>query len=336
MPLLRAFACRRTAAAVVFDGKTDAFRITGIKGTSMKLISFLRDGQPGFGCVTEKGVVDLGRLMAGKASNLTHLLAGDMLSEAKRHVDAAVSHVSTNDLKLLPVIPVPGKILCVGLNYHDHVVETGRAVTTHPTIFLRIAQSQAAHGEALIIPAESSQLDFEGEIALVIGKRGRRIARDKAHEHAAGYACYNDGSVRDWQAQTTQWTAGKNFPRTGAFGPWMVTSDEIPFGTEMELVTRVNGQEMQRASTAQLIHGLADLIAHASTFTTLEPGDVIVTGTPGGVGFRRKPPIFLQPGDVVEVEVSRIGKLRNSVECEVSATDGFIGELPSRVVGRSG
>ncbi len=141
-------------------------------------------------------------------------------------------------------------------------------------------ESLAAHEEDFLIPAELTQLDFEGEVAIVIGKRGRRIAREKAHEYVAGYACYNDGSVRDWQAMTTQWTAGKNFPRTGAFfGPWMVTSDEIPFGTELELITRVNGKEMQRASTKQLIHGLADLVSHVSTFATLDPGDVIVTGT---------------------------------------------------------
>jgi 2-keto-4-pentenoate hydratase/2-oxohepta-3-ene-1,7-dioic acid hydratase in catechol pathway len=302
----------------------------------MKLISFLRDGQPGFGCVTDKGVVDLGRLMAGEASDLKQLLDRDLVPAAKQHVQDAASHVSMNDLALLPVVPSPGKILCVGLNYHDHVLETGRAVTTHPAIFTRTPESQAAHGEDLLIPAESSQLDFEGEIALVIGKRGRRIARDRAHEHVAGYACYNDGSVRDWQATTTQWTAGKNFPRTGAFGPWMVTSDEIPFGTELELVTRVNGKEMQRASTAQLIHGLADLISHVSTFTTLEPGDVIVTGTPGGVGFKRKPAVFLQAGDVVEVEVSGIGTLRNAIECEVSATGSFVMAFAGRAVGRSG
>lgn len=302
----------------------------------MKLISFLRDGQSSFGSVTEKGVVDLGRLMAGQASDIKELLARNLTSAAREHVESATSHVSLPDLQLLPVVPQPRKILCVGLNYHDHVVETGRAVTTHPTIFLRMPESQAAHGEELLIPAESSQLDFEGEIAIVIGKRGRRISREKAHEHVAGYACYNDGSVRDWQAMTTQWTSGKNFPRTGAFGPWMVTADEIPFGTELQLVTRVNGVEMQRASTTQLIHGLAELLNHISTFTTLEPGDVIVTGTPGGVGFKRKPPVFLRPGDTVEVEVSRIGTLRNKVECEVAATEGVIGELSGRAIWRSG
>jgi 2-keto-4-pentenoate hydratase/2-oxohepta-3-ene-1,7-dioic acid hydratase in catechol pathway len=302
----------------------------------MKLISFLRDGQSSFGGVTDKGVVDLGRLMADKTSNLKQLLMGDMLSAAKEHIQNATLHVSMSDLKLLPVIPSPGKILCVGLNYYDHVVETGRAATTHPTIFLRMPESQAAHEEDLLIPAESTQLDFEGEVAIVIGKRGRRIAREKAHEYVAGYACYNDGSIRDWQATTTQWTAGKNFPRTGAFGPWMVTPDEIPFGTELELITRVNGKEMQRASTKQLIHGLADLISHVSTFATLDPGDVIVTGTPGGVGFKRMPPVFLQAGDVVEVEVSCIGTLRNAVECEVSTTDGLVGEFAGRAIGRSG
>lgn len=285
----------------------------------MKLISFLRDGEASFGCVTDQGVVDLGRLMGGDARDIRELLARDLVPAAKELAGKATSHVSLGDLTQLPVIPYPGKILCVGLNYHDHVAETGRAVTDHPTIFMRTPESQAAHEQDLLIPAESSQLDFEGEIALVMGKRGRRVTREEAHGHVAGYACYNDGSARDWQARTTQWTSGKNFPRTGAFGPWMVTADEIPFGTVLELRTRLNGAQMQRASTTQLIHGLADLVSHISTFTTLEPGDVIVTGTPGGVGFKRTPPVFLQPGDVVEVEVSGIGILRNRVECEAAA-----------------
>jgi 2-keto-4-pentenoate hydratase/2-oxohepta-3-ene-1,7-dioic acid hydratase in catechol pathway len=294
----------------------------------MKLISFERDGRASFGCVTDRGIVDLGRLMAGEADDIRQLLARELLPAAAKQVERATSHVSPGDVKLLPVIPNPGKILCVGLNYHDHVVETGRAVTSHPTIFMRTSESQAAHGEDLLIPAESCQLDFEGEIAIVVGRKGRRIPHDKVHEHVAGYACYNDGSARDWQALTTQWTSGKNFPRTGAFGPWLVTADEIPFGTELQLCTRVNGVEMQRAGTSQLIHGIAELVGHISTFTTLEPGDVIVTGTPGGVGFKRKPPVFLQPGDVVEVEVSRVGILRNKIEGEISAT--------ARAVARSG
>jgi 2-keto-4-pentenoate hydratase/2-oxohepta-3-ene-1,7-dioic acid hydratase in catechol pathway len=320
----------------VHDEATGASGIDRVEGISMKLISFVRDGQPSFGCVTDKGVIDLGRLFAGHAADLRQLLERGLLPVAREHVQAATTQVSMSDLKLLPVIPSPGKILCVGLNYHDHVIETGRAVTAHPTMFLRTAESQAAHGDSLLIPAESSQLDYEGEIALVIGKRGRRIARETAREYVAGYSCYNDGSVRDWQATTTQWTAGKNFPGTGAFGPWLVTADEIPFGTELELITRLNGDEVQRASTAQLIHGFADLIAHVSTFATLEPGDVLVTGTPGGVGFKKNPPVFLRAGDAVEVEVSHIGKLRNTVECEVSATDGILAEFAGRAIGRSG
>jgi len=285
----------------------------------VKLVSFLCDGGVSFGAVADRGVVDLGRLMAGEADDIRQLLTRGLLPTAKRLVANASSHVSLSDLKLLPVIPNPGKILCVGLNYHDHVAETGRAVTSHPTIFMRTRESQAAHEERLLIPPESLQMDFEGEIALIVGKRGRRIERESAHEFVAGYACYNDGSARDWQAMTTQWTSGKNFPRTGGFGPWMVTADEIPFGSDLELRTRVNGVEMQRASTSQLIHGMADLISHISTFATLEPGDVIVTGTPGGVGFKRTPPVFLKAGDLVEVEVSGIGTLRNGVECEVLA-----------------
>ena len=287
----------------------------------MKLLSFVRDGRVSFGCVTDKGVVDLGRSMAGQADDIRQLLERGLVPAAMKLAADATSHVPLSELTLLPVIHNPGKILCVGLNYHAHVVETGRAVTAHPTIFMRTPESQAAHDEAILIPAESSQFDFEGEIAIIVGTRGRRIDREKAHEYVAGYACYDDGSARDWQAMTTQWTSGKNFPRTGGFGPWMVTADEIPFGAVLELRTRVNGVEMQRASTAQLIHGLSDLVSHISIFTTLDPGDVILTGTPGGVGFKRNPPVFLQSGDMVEVEISSIGTLRNRVEFEREAAD---------------
>jgi 2-keto-4-pentenoate hydratase/2-oxohepta-3-ene-1,7-dioic acid hydratase in catechol pathway len=215
------------------------------------------------------------------------------------------------------VIPNPGKIWCAGLNYGEHVQETGRQITEQPTLFLRVADSQVGHGLAIVRPPESIKLDYEGEIAVVIGKPGRRIAEADSWGHIAGYACYNDGSVRDWQVHTSQWGPGKNFWRTGGFGPWMVTADEIPAGTVMSLVTRLNGTEVQRATTAQLIHSIPRLIAYASTVAPLRAGDVIVTGTPGGVGAKRTPPLWMKAGDVVEVEVDRIGVLRNPVADEV-------------------
>ncbi|MEO8309513.1 MAG: fumarylacetoacetate hydrolase family protein [Pseudomonadota bacterium] len=302
----------------------------------MRLTSFLRDGVATYGCIVDDGVVDLGRHFGARAPDLKALLAGGLLREAQAHARDAGERLPLADLRLLPVIPNPGKIVCVGLNYHDHVAETGRTVTAHPTLFLRTPESQVAHGEDLLLPAESNQLDYEGEIAIVIGKPGRRIAAERAMDHVAGYACYNDGSVRDWQGAATQWTAGKNFPRTGSFGPSLLTADEVPAGTDLTLVTRLNGREVQRARTSWMIHSIPQLLHHISTFTTLEAGDVIVTGTPGGVGFKKVPPLFLQPGDTVEVEVERIGTLRNGVACEVSDRQGIEANPARRLPGRSG
>lgn len=278
----------------------------------MRLASFERQGQAGFGLVVEGGIVDLGKALGGRYADLRALLAAGALSEAARFATQAPD-VALADVTFLPVIPQPGKIWCAGLNYGEHVQETGRQVTEQPVFFLRVADSQVGHGQAIPRPPESVKLDYEGEIAVIIGKPGRRITEADAWDHIAGYACYNDGSVRDWQMHTQQWCPGKNFWRTGAFGPWMVTADEIPAGTEMTLVTRLNGQEVQRATTAQLIHSIPRLIAYASTVAPLAAGDVFVTGTPGGVGAKRSPPLWMKAGDVVEVEVDRIGILRNPV-----------------------
>ncbi len=282
----------------------------------MKLLSFLRDGAHAYGCVVDDGVVDLGRHFGARAPDLKALIAADLLTDARSYAAGADERLPLAGLSLLPVIPNPGKIVCIGLNYHEHVKETQRQNTEHPTLFLRVAESQVGHLQPLVRPIETARFDYEGEIALVIGKPGRRIAAEQAWEHIAGYACYNDGSVRDWQAASNQWTAGKNFSRTGGFGPWMVTSDEIRPGQELTLVTRLNGEEMQRSTTAMLIHSIPELLRHISIFTPLEAGDVIVTGTPGGIGARRTPPVFLVPGDVVEVQVSEIGTLRNPVVAE--------------------
>lgn len=278
----------------------------------MKLVSFERGGKSGFGLVVGDGVVDLVRALGGRYPDLKSLLAAGALGEA-RECSASAPDFALADATLLPVIPDPGKIWCVGLNYGDHVQETGRQVTEQPVFFLRVADSQVGHGQPILRPRESARLDYEGEIAVVIGKGGRRIAEADAWKHIAGYACYNDASVRDWQMHTSQWVPGKNFWRTGGFGPWLVTADEIPAGTLMTLVTRLNGTEVQRATTAMMIHDIPRQIAYASTVAPLRPGDVIVTGTPGGVGAKRNPPLWMKAGDVVEVEVDCIGVLRNPV-----------------------
>ncbi len=282
----------------------------------MKLVSFLKRGRAGYGAVTEAGIVDLGAAFEGRHADLQALLAADALADAARVVRTRAADHALDDVVLLPVIPRPGKIWCCGLNYGEHVRETNREVTEQPTFFLRVADSQVGHGQAIVRPRESQQLDFEGEIAVVIGRGGRRIAAADAGRHVAGYACYNDATIRDWQRHTSQWVPGKNFWRTGGFGPWMVTSDEIPFGTRMTLVTRLNGQEMQRATTDMMIHDVAKQIAYVSTVAPLEPGDVIVTGTPGGVGARRTPPVWMKAGDVVEIEIDRVGVLRNPIANE--------------------
>jgi 2-keto-4-pentenoate hydratase/2-oxohepta-3-ene-1,7-dioic acid hydratase in catechol pathway len=202
------------------------------------------------------------------------------------------------EVEFLPVLPDPAKILCVGLNYENHRRETGRTQVAHPTIFTRFADSQIGHGAPIMRPRESTQLDFEGELAIVIGTGGRRIAAAAAIEHVAGYSCYNDASIRDWQAHTIQFTPGKNFPGTGAFGPWLVTPEEFGRPGPQRLQTRLNGRVMQEAVLAQMIFPIEIIVEYCSTFTPLSPGDVIVTGTPGGVGAKRNPQVFMEPGDV--------------------------------------
>ncbi|WP_027730416.1 fumarylacetoacetate hydrolase family protein [Variovorax paradoxus] len=282
----------------------------------MKLISYQHNGIDSYGAVTGERIVDLREVFADRATDLKTLIAADLLTEAAAAAAKATATLPMSEVRLLPVIPNPGKIVCVGLNYGEHVRETGREITEQPTLFLRVAESQVAHGDDILLPPESTKLDYEGEIAIVIGRGGRRIAEADAWDHIAGYACYNDGSIRDWQTATPQWTAGKNFWRTGGFGPWMVTRDDIGDNQVMTLVTRLNGQEMQRTTTDKLIHSIPRQVAHISAFMPLAAGDVIVTGTPGGVGAKRTPPVWMKAGDIVEVEVDAVGVLRNGVRAE--------------------
>ena len=280
----------------------------------MKLISFNHNHTASYGVVVGQEVLDLTPIMGAKAPDLKTLIAKGLFAEVAETLKTHKPTLKFSDLDLLPVIPNPGKIICVGLNYGEHVRETGREPTESPALFVRLASSQVAHGKDIIRPTESHRLDYEGEIAIVIGKGGRKITEADAWNHIAGYACYNDGSVRDWQNHTTQWTAGKNFFQTGAFGPWMVTSDEIKPDQKLTLTTKLNGVELQRATTDMMIHSIPRQLAYISTFTPLEPGDVIVTGTPGGVGNKRTPQLFMKPGDVVEIEVDAVGILCNTIK----------------------
>ncbi len=280
----------------------------------MKLISFLRSGSASYGVVVGEKVLDLMPLLGSEAADLKTVIEKNLVPRINGLLASHQPDLTFAQLTLLPVIPNPDKIVCVGLNYHDHVKETGRELTEKPAIFLRLNDSQVAHGQNMVRPLESHRLDYEGEIAVIIGKGGRRIQEADAWNHIAGYACYNDGSVRDWQNFTTQWIPGKNFFKTGGFGPWMVTADEIAPNQVMTLTTKLNGQEMQRTTTDMMIHSIPRQLAFISTVIALKAGDVIVTGTPGGVGNKRTPQVFMKPGDVIEIEVDAIGVLRNGIE----------------------
>lgn len=281
----------------------------------MKLVSFLHHQQRRYGVITGQGILDLTERMVGLYGDLKQLLAigNGVPEQVGVWLSQGGTMVAPEDVQFLPVIDNPGKIICVGHNYEAHRIETQHDATEHPTLFLRSASSQVGHNAPMLCPPESEMFDFEGEIAVIIGTAGRRIPRDQALTHIAGFACYNDGSVRDWQNHTSQWTAGKNFDATGAFGPWMLLHDGSDILPVMTLITRLNGEEVQHTTTEYLIRGFDELIAYISTFTTLEPGDVIVTGTPGGIGARRTPPLFMRPGDIVEVDIDCIGVLRNTI-----------------------
>jgi 2-keto-4-pentenoate hydratase/2-oxohepta-3-ene-1,7-dioic acid hydratase in catechol pathway len=278
----------------------------------MRWLSFERDGKPSFGIVKGDGVVDVGG-MAPELADLKAAIASGRLAVLGDTAGGRPADLSLAGLKFLPVITNPAKILCAGLNYRDHQAETGRGGEANPTIFVRFAAAQVAHNQPIWRPRESANLDYEGEIALIVGKGGRRIAREDWLSHVAGFAPYNDGSVRDWQRHTSQFTPGKNFARTGGFGPWMMTPDEVGDTAAMEVTTRLNGEVMQNAMSSQMVFSFADLVAYCSTFTDLEPGDVIVTDTPGGVGAARKPPVWMKAGDRVEIEVKPIGTLVNAI-----------------------
>jgi 2-keto-4-pentenoate hydratase/2-oxohepta-3-ene-1,7-dioic acid hydratase in catechol pathway len=284
----------------------------------MKLASFSIRNRATWGIVDSPSVLDLGAVLRQSYPDLKSWIAQGEQGTLKDAI-ASAPRYGLDEISWLPVIPNPEKIFCVGLNYELHRKETGRAVVDHPTIFTRFANTQTGHMTDLLRPRVSTRLDFEGELAIVIGKPGRYIAKDRAFNHIAGYACYNDGSVRDWQHHTHQFTPGKNFPRTGAFGPWMVTPEEFSDLAARGIMTRLNGETVQQARLGDMIFDLSTLIEYCSSFNPLGPGDVIITGTPGGVGVKRTPPLWMKPGDVVEVEIDGIGVLRNGIADETDS-----------------
>ena len=278
----------------------------------MRWVSFTRDEYESFGFVGDDDrVVDVGS--EKRYSTLKEALNADALDELATKASENAPRISLSEVTLLPPITNPEKILCVGLNYKAHQEETGRGGEDNPTIFVRFAAAQVGHRGRMVRPIESKTLDYEGEIALVIGKRGRRIKKEDFLLHVFGFSCYNDGSVREFQRHTSQFTPGKNFMATGGFGPWVMTVDEVGDLHEMTLQTRLNGQLMQHAKSSDLVFGFAELVAYCSTFAELAPGDVIVTGTPGGVGAARQPPVFMDEGDVVAVSVDPIGTLEHTI-----------------------
>jgi 2-keto-4-pentenoate hydratase/2-oxohepta-3-ene-1,7-dioic acid hydratase in catechol pathway len=286
----------------------------------MKIASFNANSTASYGLVTDGGIIDAGRRLTNYPT-LRALLVGGALDQLK-DLQGEKADYALSAIQLLPTIPDPEKIFCIGVNYATHLAESGHPTPPHPMIFTRFANSQVGHGQPMVRPFESERFDYEGEMAVIIGKAGRRIPRETALSHVAGYACYNDGSIRDWQRHTSQFTPGKNFVGTGAFGPWMVTTDEIPDISTKTIATRLNGIVVQRAPISDLVFDVATLLAYCSTFTELAPGDVIVTGTTGGVGAYRNPPLWMKDGDIVEVEVSGIGILRNPVVDEAAAAPG--------------
>jgi len=281
----------------------------------MRIVHFEQEGVPAIAADAGAGWHGLAQHESGFPGTLPELISrgADLVRTARDLLSKRTIDLKT--VRIRPPVPRPPKILCVGLNYDDHLAESGQEKPAYPEIFARFATSLIAHNESIHRPPESSTLDYEAELAVVIGRGGRRIARENALEHVAGYSLFNDATIREFQLRTPQWTIGKNFDGTGAFGPWLVTPDSVPAGAKgLRIQGRLNGQLMQDARTDQLIFDVPALIAMLSVAVTLEPGDVIITGTPGGVGAARKPPVFMRPGDVFEVEIEGIGLLSNPVE----------------------
>ena len=283
----------------------------------MNFISFLNNNEERFGILFNNKVTDL----TGQINNiksLKELIQFNCLEEGRSYAKNNPGDIDIDSIKLLPVIPNPSKIICVGLNYHEHVKETEKTIADNPVTFQRFNDSQVAHMENMIIPKASDNLDFEGEMALIMKDSESHLSEDDALKYIAGYSCYNDGSVRDWQRHTkSTFGMGKNFKKTGSFGPHMVLAQDIDDYKQLTIKTYLNGEVMQSASLSQLIFDLPFLISYVSKALPWRAGDVLVTGTPGGVGFKRNPPIYLKEGDKVDITISEIGTLSNTLQNEV-------------------
>lgn len=281
----------------------------------MRFVSYLANGAVGLGLNVDGAWHGMTALDAGFPGDLLSLIRTG--GAALTHAAAKLTHAAKIDLSkvtLLPPVSDPEKIVCIGLNYRDHSAESGFKQPDFPTIFGRFNSSLIAHGAPMLRPEVSEQLDYEGELVAIIGTPARDVSEAEALKHVIGYSIFNDGSIRDYQFKAPQWTPGKNFDDTGAFGPWFVTADELPAGCEgLRLTTKLNGQVLQDASISDMVFSVAKLVSILSSFMTLKPGDVIVTGTPSGVGLARKPPLFMKDGDVCEVEIEKIGVLSNPI-----------------------
>ena len=281
----------------------------------MRISSFVTNKKSTYGLLQDDQVHEVSDALRARYPSLRSLLEADSLAALLQDTPRAVH--AADAVEFLPVIPNPDKVICVGVNYRPHIEEMGREMPKYPVVFVRFPGSLVGHDQPLLKPRVSPEYDFEGELAIIIGKSAHNIRRENAFDVIAGYCCFMDGSVRDWQRHTTQFTAGKNFVSSGASGPCMVTCDDIDDPRQLRLTTRVNGALMQESPISDLVFDIPQLIEYCSTFTELLPGDVIATGTPGGVGAGRDPKAWLQVGDIVEVEVSGIGRLRNQVRAEV-------------------
>ncbi|RZT09293.1 2-keto-4-pentenoate hydratase/2-oxohepta-3-ene-1,7-dioic acid hydratase (catechol pathway) [Duganella sp. CF402] len=288
----------------------------------MKFTTFRSGATTRLGVLDQGSVIDINRVLPQVPPDLrAALLAGIDLTAAARVAVAqatAADRTQLSDVVVAPLVPSPGKTICLGLNYYDHAAESGREKPVYPWFFLRCDTSLLAHGEAALLPKVSERFDYEAELAVVIGTRARHVTQEQALQHVFGYTCFNDMSVRDYQKRTPQWTIGKNFDRTGGFGPQLVTADELAPGAEgLRIQARLNGQVMQDANTTDMIWNVAETIALLSECVTLEPGDVIVMGTPAGVGQSRTPPVWMKHGDKIEIEIENVGLLVNTIEQEV-------------------
>ncbi|MDR3414497.1 MAG: fumarylacetoacetate hydrolase family protein [Formivibrio sp.] len=281
----------------------------------MKLVSFqTQDGRKSYGIYTDEGIVDLGKRLGDRFHDIKSLLGANSLSLARTYSESQPDY-KEEEIVFLPIIEQPNKIFCVGMNYAEKRKEFNET-NNAPTLFIRFPDSQTGHDCRVVKPEHSNEFDYEGELAVIIGKGGMAIKQEDALSHVAGYSCYMDGSARDWQH--TWFTAGKNWRETGAFGPCLVTADEVGNPQELGIRTYLNGMKVQDDNTGNMIHTIASLIEYISTFSALSAGDVIITGSPGGVGKKRVPPLFLKEDDIIEVEIDRLGRLRNYIAREAA------------------